>query len=396
MAPWTTPGGRAVIRKFIIPGAVVLASVLGAVTLLATSPELIPAAAEPVPTAVRAMEVEPAPIQLTVHSQGTVMPSIESDLIPEVSGRIVSMSPSLVAGGYFEKGDTLLRLDDEDYRTAVDRARSTLTRAEAEYAHARYEYQRHKELESKQLVSRSLMENTLRTFRVAEAARKDAKVALEQAQRDLARTRIMAPFTGLVRSEQVDIGQFVSRGESIAKIYATDTVEVRLPLADRQLAFLDVPLGMRGQFPEGSRPAVTLTADYAGRHYEWLGAIVRTEAEIDMRSRMVHVVARVENDVQETPLAVGLFVEAEITGSRAEDIVVLPRNALRDGNQVLIVDAENRLRFRDVTPLRLYRDEVLIQSGLEAGERVCISPLQTAIDGMVVTPVEPDADVAGT
>jgi RND family efflux transporter MFP subunit len=384
------------MRKFIIPGAVVLISVLGAVTLLATSPELMPSSAQPVPTTVRTLEVAPAPMQLTVHSQGTAEPSTESDLIPEVSGRVVRMSQSLVAGGYFEQGDVLLELDAEDYRAAVARARSTLTRAEAEYAHARYEYQRHKELESRQLVSRSLMENTLRSFRVAEAARNDSRVALEQAQRDLTRTKIVAPFTGLVRSEQVDIGQFVSRGASIAMIYATDFVEVRLPLADRQLAYLDVPIGVRGQFPADARPRVELSANYAGRKYTWQGEIVRTEAEIDMKSRMVHVIARVDNDAQETPLAVGLYVEAEIAGALAEDIIALPRNALRTGNQVLVVDAENRLRFRDVIPLRLYRDEVLIQSGLEAGERVCISPIQTAIEGMLVDPVSPDGAVVGT
>ena len=381
------------MRKFIIPATVVLISVLGAVTLLATSPELMPSAAQPIPTTIRTLEVMPAPLQLTVHSQGTAEPSTESDLIPEVSGRVVRMSPNLVAGGYFEQGDMLLELDAEDYRTAVERARSTLKRAEAEYAHARYEYQRHKELESRQLVSRSLMENTLRSYRVAEAARNDGRVALEQAQRDFSRTTIVAPFTGLVRTEQVDIGQFVSRGASIAKIYATDFVEVRLPLADRQLAFLDVPIGVRGQFPADARPRVELSANYAGRKYTWHGEIVRTEAEIDMKSRMVHVIARIDNDAQETPLAVGLYVEAAIAGALAEDIVVLPRNALRTGNQVLVVDTENKLRFRDVVPLRLYRDEVLIQSGLEAGERVCISPIQTAIEGMLVDPVSPSANV---
>ena len=381
------------MRKFIIPATVVLISVLGAVTLLATSPELMPSASQPIPTTIRTLEVTPAPLQLTVHSQGTAEPSTESDLIPEVSGRVIRMSPSLVAGGYFEHGDVLLELDAEDYRTAVERARSTLTRAEAEYAHARYEYQRHKELESRQLVSRSLMESTLRSYRVAEAARNDGRVALEKAQRDFGRTKIVAPFTGLVRAEQVDIGQFVSRGASIATIYATDFVEVRLPLADRQLAFLDVPIGVRGQFPADARPRVELSANYAGRKYTWHGEIVRTEAEIDMKSRMVHVVARIDNDAQETPLAVGLYVEAVIAGALAEDIVVLPRNALRTGNQVLVVDTENKLRFRDVVPLRLYRDEVLIQSGLEAGERVCISPIQTAIEGMLVDPVSPDANV---
>jgi RND family efflux transporter MFP subunit len=383
------------MRKFIIPGLVVIASIMGAVTLMATAPKLEPTATQPVPTTVRAITVQPKPVRLTVTSQGTVMPNTESDLVPEVSGRVVTMSPALIAGGYFNEGDVLLALDDADYRAAVSRASANITRAQAEFEHAKFEYERHRELESRQLSSRSMMEGALRSSRVTGAALKDARVALEQAQRDLARTKIVAPFTGLVRSEQVDVGQFISRGAPIAKIYATDFVEIRLPLADRQLAFLNLPLGTRGQLPAEARPAVRLHADFAGRTYSWDGEIIRTEAEIDMKSRMVHVVARVENETQETPLSVGMYVEADIEGVLAENIVVLPRNALRNGNQVLVVDADDKLRFRQVTPLRLYGDQVLIQAGLEAGERVCISPIQTAIDGMPVNAIDETHKLAG-
>jgi multidrug efflux pump subunit AcrA (membrane-fusion protein) len=185
----------------------------------------------------------------------------------------------------------------------------------------------------------------------------------------------------------VDIGQFVGRGTAVATIYAGDQAEIRLPIADRQLAFLNLPLGHRGELAEDQQPNVTLTADYAGRTLSWQGKIVRTEAQIDTASRMVHVVARVSNEDQDVPLNVGLFVNAEIEGLLVEDVVVMPRNALRNGNRVLVVDEDNRLHFRDIEPLRLYRDQVLIQSGLETGERVCISPLQTAIEGMPVQPV---------
>jgi len=130
-----------------------------------------------------------------------------------------------------------------------------------------------------------------------------------------------------------------------------------------------------------------LRADYAGQRLEWSGRIVRSEAEIDVQSRMVHVVARVENATQPTPLSVGLFVAAQIEGLVAEAVVALPRTALREGNRVLVVDAANTLRFRDITPLRLHGDQVLIEGGLSAGERVCVSPLQTVVDGMPVTPV---------
>jgi RND family efflux transporter MFP subunit len=224
-------------------------------------------------------------------------------------------------------------------------------------------------------------------MRVAEAQLSDAKVALEQAEFDLERTEIRAPFTGLVSNERVDLGQFVSRGSSIATLYASGTVEVRLPIADHQLAYLNLDLGHRGLLDASTAPPVTLTADYAGRIYTWQGRIVRTEGQIDSKSRMVNVVARVNNETSETPLTVGLFVEAEIEGRLAEDVVVLPRNAMRNGNQVLVVDTDKRLRYRDVEPLRMYHDEVLIRGGLEAGELVCISPLQTVIDGMPVEPI---------
>ncbi len=380
------------MRKIFIPGLIVIASVFGALTLMATSPKLEPSIPEPIPATVRVMAVQPESVQLTVHSQGTVAPNTESELIPEVSGRIEWISPSLVNGGNFEKGEELLRLEDRDYRSTQERARAALSRAEAEYQHAQFEYQRLQSLEARQLTSRSMLENSLRAYRVAEAALQEARAGYAQASRDLERTRITAPFTGLVRKESVDIGQFVSRGNPIATIYASADAEVRLPIADRQLAFLKLPVGIRGELPEAMQPKVTLSADYAGQHLEWYGRIVRTEAQIDTMSRMVHVVARIANEGQAAPLSVGLFVNAEIQGLTAEDVVVLPRVALRDGNNVLVVDQDNHLRFREVEPLRLYQDEVLIKNGLGPGERVCISPLQTAVDGMPVNPIPAAAD----
>lgn len=379
------------MRTLIIPFFVVLAFSFGAMTLMATAPELEPAESAPVYTTVRTLEVQPEAVQLKVHSQGTVLPSTESQLIPEVSGRVMWMSPSLVAGGYFTAGDVLARVDELDYKNTRDRAKATLVRAEAEHQHARYEYQRLRSLAERKLTSRSQLENAMRALRVADAAVQDARVNFNQANENLERTAILAPFTGLVRAENVDIGQFVSRGSPIATIYASDVVEVRLPIADRQLAFLSLPPTLRGQLPEAMQPRVRLTTEYAGQELVWEGRIVRTEAEIDMTSRMVHLIARVTNDPQTAPLAVGLFVEAEIEGLSAEDIVVLPRNALRNNNQVLIVDAENKLRYRDIKTLRLYQDNVLVQEGLAQGERVCVSPIQTALDGMIVNPIRDNA-----
>ncbi len=375
------------MRVFVIPLIIVVVFIFGAMTLMATAPVLEPSNIKPIPITVRIREVAPESVQLKVHSQGTVMPSTESQLIPEVSGRVLWMSPNLVAGGYFTKGQVLARVDPDDYNNASQRAKASLERAEAEEQHARFEYERLESLEERKLTSRSQLENSLRAQRVATANLDDARANFEQAQQNLERTEILAPFTGLVRSEKVDIGQFISRGAAIATLYASDLVEVRLPIADRQLAFLNLPATLRGELPLEMQPEVSLTTEYAGQKLKWAGKIVRTEAEIDISSRMVQLVARVPNFADQAPLTVGLFVDAEIEGVSAENVVVLPRSALRNNGQVLIIDAEDKVRFRAIEQLRLYQDNVLVKSGLNAGDRVCLSPLQTAIDGMTVNPI---------
>ena len=375
------------IRHFIIPVFILGIFLFLAATLMATAPVLEPSSIEKIATTVRVVKIQPKSVQLKVNSQGSVMPSTESQLIPEVSGKVSWMSPNLVAGGYFNDQEILIRVDDTDYKTKLDRAQANLTRAEAEQQHNEFEYRRMQSLVKRNLVSRSQLENALRAFRVAEASLQDATANFNQAEQDLSRTQIKAPFAGLVRAENVDIGQFVSRGNPIATIYAGNQAEVRLPIADRQLAFLNIPVSIRGEIPKEFQPEVTLTAQYAGQTLAWKGTIVRSEAEIDVSSRMVQLVARVESSSNPVPLSIGLFVSAEIEGLAANNIVVLPREALRNDNQVLIVDKENRLRFRKIDTLRLYQDDLLIKAGLEAGERVCVSPIQTVIEGMKVNPI---------
>ena len=385
-------------RGLIIPFAIFLVFCAGSYALLVTAPELNPDAPVPIATTVRVQEVEPMNLRLQVHSQGTVRPRVESELIPEVSGRVSWMSPNLVPGGYFNKGDVLLRVQPEDFENSRRRAQASLTRAQAEHELAVFEHERMVDLFGRKMVSKSDLDSSLRGLKVAEASLVDSRVGFSQASQDVGRTELRAPFSGLVRSESVDIGQFVSRGASIATIYASDQLEIRLPISDRQLAYLDLPITQRGELPLTKQPEVRLSTEYAGQDITWLGNIVRTEATIDASSRVVYLVGRVSADEQAIPLTVGLFVGADIEGRQVEDIVVLPRSALRDNNQVLVVDKENRLHFREVNLLRLYKDDVLIEAGLAAGELVCISPLQTAVGGMRVNPVfDADSDrVAGT
>jgi RND family efflux transporter MFP subunit len=292
-----------------------------------------------------------------------------------------------VSGGYFEKGEPLLRIDPIDFEVALERARADLAQAESEDIRARKELARQLTLAEQNVASASRVDDAENAAKVSSAVLRHGKAVLRKASRDLARTEMQAPYRGRVRKEQVDLGQFVSRGSPIATIYAVDYVEVRLPIADDELAYLD--LGLRPGEVNGEGPAVTLRARFAGRDRSWRGRVVRTEGEIDPQSRMVRVVAQIEDPLGEAhegraPLEVGLFVDAEIQGLTFEDAVVLPREALRDGNQVFVVDADNRLRFRDVDVARVERDQVVVRGGLATDEQVCISPLATAVDGMIV------------
>ena len=380
---------------------------------------------------VRVVVAEPTPYRFSVTAFGSVSPRTESDLIPQVSGEVLWISPSLAAGGFFESGDILARIDSADYRVDRETARAAVARAESEFGRARKERKRQLRLKAGSVASESRIDDAENAFSVAEARLLEARARLERATRDLARTELKAPYRGRVRSKKVDVGQFVTRGNLIATLYAVDFAEIRLPVPDRELAFLDIPLVPRlltrgaGALDEevdsqgGS--AVTLTAEFAGRLHEWNGTLVRTEAELDPRTRMVHLVARVEDpyglkeilleDIgaspdtaaeavleaspkmrdreRSVPLAVGLFVEAEIEGHAIERAFVLPRDALREDDQVFIVDAEERLQFRTVEVLRTERDNVIIGAGLEAGERICTTPLQASINGMRVRVYEP-------
>ncbi len=342
---------------------------------------------------VRVVAAEPTTYQFSVRANGSVSPSAESELIPQVTGEVLEISPALVNGGFFEKGEVLARIDSADYRVEREAARAAVARSTSEYQRAETELTRQRRLAATSVASQSRIDDANNGFKVAEASLRESEAKLERANRDLARTKIKAPYRGRVRTEQVDVGQFVTRGNPIATIFAVDYAEIRMPLPDRELAYLDgSQIPRAGQATEDNAMAgapVILRAEFAGIENEWRGAIVRTEAELDPRSRMVRVVARVSDPYgletdRETPLAIGLFVDAEIQGRTLESVYVLPRNALRDGDSVYLVDDENQIRFRKVDVVRTERDQVIVSAGLAPGERVCTSPLQAAIDGMPV------------
>ncbi|MBB3046718.1 RND family efflux transporter MFP subunit [Litorivivens lipolytica] len=329
---------------------------------------------------------EPKDTEVEVYSQGTVRPRSETVLKPEVSGRVVWISPQLVNGGLFAEGEKLLEIDDTDYRTALASSKTAHVRAEVEFDHANRELKRIESLHRRNLASETQLDQARRSFRLAEATLNESRIQQQQAQTNLERTVIKAPFAGRVRKESVDFGQYLTQGENIATLYATDFYEVHLPIGIEQFVYLDIPPGTQGVLPPDSTLPVTIAGNIGTREFYWSGELQRTEGEIDAATRLVYGVVTVENKVlpNHPPLLVGMFVKAAIQGKVFPDVVTLPRNALRDNNQVLVVDENNRLHFRQVIVLRVQGDEVLIQSGLKPGEAVCISPLTVAVEGMRV------------
>jgi RND family efflux transporter MFP subunit len=380
----------------LLPLVVLVGGGFGAWVLLTARQDVETRPPEILPPLVRVVEAKPQTLQLRVTSQGTVMPRTETSLVPEVAGRVVAISPSLVDGGFFGRGDVLLSIDPRDYELALARTRSMVAQAETQLAREIAEAQVARR-EWRLLGRGEPSPLTSRTLHVAEAkaALAAARAITEQAAYNLARTKIRAPFAGRVRDKQVDLGQYVVSGAPIATIYAVDAVEIRLPIPDSELAYLDLSLRYQGDdVASQPGPTVRLWATFAGKVHEWSGRIVRTEGEIDRKTRVVYAVVRVEDpygrgpDPERPPLAVGMFVEAKIMGKVVENVVVLPRAAMRSHNQVLIVDDERRLRFRTVEILRADREQVVVQNGLTAGERVSMSALDAVIDGMKVRTIE--------
>ena len=384
------------ILRFLLPLIIVAGAGLVALTMIWSRPPVEILTPVVAPPGVRVHEVTLADAPLTVTSQGTVQPRTESQLVPEIAGRVTWVAPSFAEGGFFEAGDVLVRIDPFDYEQMLVSARSQLAQArlrlaeeEAEAEVAEREWETLGRGDPREL---ALRKPQLDDARASVAA---AEAGVERATRDLERADIRAPYAGRVRAKNVDIGQYVRVGDTVATVYAVDVAEIRLPLPDDELAYLDLPLSYRG-VERQTQPGVTLQARFAGETHAWKGRIVRTESEIDSVSRMVHAIAEVADpyapgpNPNRPPLAVGMYVEAEIGGRTARDVAVLPRETLRGRDQMLVVTPDDRLSFRTVDVLRTSTESVVVQSGLQAGELVVISPLDTPADGMLVQLTDAD------
>ena len=364
---------------------------------------------------VQSIHAEASPLQVSVRAQGTVRPDREIDLVPQVSGVIEWISPELEAGGFFATADALMRIEAEDYELALEQARAEVERSQfqlqieqGEAEVARLEWER---LRPDQVADPLALR--LPQVQASEAGLRAAQARLREAELRLERTTLRAPFHGRVRAVNVDAGQFVGAGQPIGRIYSIEKAQIVVPVPDEELAWIDVPkmdrqvssdpvstdpspgvASVASEVPT-PEPPVTIRARYAGRDHRWEGRILRSEGELDPRSRMVRLVIEVsdpyrwvtpsvpqQGTAEFSPLMVGLFCDVEIRGRTLQNVVSLPRSAIHDGNQVWVATRPGTLRVQSVDVVRTDRERGLVRMVLNEGDRIITSQLRGITDGM--------------
>ena len=347
--------------------------------------------------------LEPIDYQVWLHSQGTVQARTESSLVSEVRGKVVNVAPAFRVGGFFEQGETLLEIDKRDYETAVLSAEATLARArlalaeeEANAAQARTDWERlNPGVEPPELVSRKPQ------LAQAKADVASAEARVENASLNLERTTITAPYAGRILEKRVDIGQFVNSGSVLAEIYAVDYAEIRLPLSEREIGYINVPeLYRNDSNPVLPMPTVNLTTTIGNETLHWAGRIVRAEGAFDVQSRQLFFVAQVDDPYRKQgdgrpPLKVGSFVQAQIEGEVLEDVIVIPRELYRKNEYVVVIEDDGILRRKSIEIEWSDEESLVVSSGLNPGDRVCLTHLSFPSEGMKVAVVSEDGiDVA--
>jgi RND family efflux transporter MFP subunit len=384
------------LLTFALPIVVLATAVGGTIAMSAFSPEPeetdTPIKAQPVLTAMATRDS----VMMTVKAQGEVQPRTEINIVSQVGGRITYMSPDYIQGGRFDRGDLLVRIDPAEYKLRVTQARANVSQAQTVLARERSEAD----------LARMDWEDlgrggtptplTLREPQMAEAAAQleSAKAQLAEAELQLSRTEIRAPFAGRVTERLVDAGEFVGMSSRLGKIYGTDIMDVRLPMTQTDLAQAGLFLGYEAKGDAGVPVRLTLTS--IGSESEWMGHITRTDGRFDSQSRVLHVYAEVRDpfaNVSEgrPPLAPGLYVDAEINGPVIENVVTIPRAALRGTSDVYVANDDGTLSVRTVEVQSSDRTQAVLHGGINAGEAVITSPIRGVAEGMKIEVVDPNA-----
>lgn len=378
-------------NKLLLPVVVLVAFVILAKLVTSNPPEMKRRGASQIPQlSVDVQTITRKPFTITVTSYGIVKPRTKSVLLPQVSGQIVSISDSFRPGGFFEQGDILLTLDDRDLAAEVKVSQANLFTAQQSLIEEKARAQLAKEDWARlgngeqvpNLVSREPQ------LLAAQAKLSSAEANLARSQLALERTKIVAPYSGRILTQEVDVGQVISPNTRLAEMYAVDYVEVRLPIKNKDLQYMQLPENTRGNnIVDNNLPNVNIFSDLTTRR-SWQGNIVRTEGALDENSQQLYVVAQI-NDPYGTPskgiaLKMGQYVSAEIEGNTINDALIIPNKAIYQGSYVYIVD-NGVLHRKKITIAWQNENVALIDSGLEQGQKLVLTPLGQVTSGTRVS-----------
>lgn len=385
---------------------------------------------EHAPKPVRTVEVQKVSMVPAAEGYGSVTPAQVWTAVAEVSGRIVELHPRLRDGEIIAAGSLLLRIDPVDYELSLAQAEAALAELQVQEKNAEAnleieernlkiaerEYQRMSKLAAKGtasqsnrddaertlLNSRNAVQNVKNTLALLPSQRKVLEAKRSQAQRDLQNTRILAPFNLRVANMKIENDQYVAKGQSLLEGDSVERVEIlaQFPLASLQRLFIgrdDMHIesaALDGQLAEQVQLQPLIRLDLGTTRAEWQARFLRFSDNVDAQTRTMGVVVAVDKPFEQVvpgvrpPLSKGMFVQVLLRGKPQEAQLVIPRNAVRDG-QVYLVDAQRRLRRQRVEVLYNQGDISIIASGLEAGQRVVVTDLVPAVIGM---PLEPRPD----
>ena len=380
--------------RLLLPLLIVIAGAIatrGLISLRSVAARMPTEAAAP---AVEVVTVASAELPATVVANGLVMPAREVTVMPQVSGRIVWVSPDLVPGGRFSQGQVLARIDARDYELMIRQEESRVRKAELELeleAGRQKIAKREWELLG-QSSTGAAPDLALRKphFAVAKWNLDAASSGLERAKLSLERTVLRAPFNSIVMSEKVDTGQLVGPSSQVAHLIGTDRARVEVSVPVERLNVIDVPAV---NAKEGSQALVTHILGDGGR-ISRKGRVRTLIGALGAQTRTAQLLLEVDKPFasadQSPPLLPGAYVEAEITGKRLADTFGVPRAALHEGNRLWVVD-NGRLFRRRIEVLWGNGTDVYVRGEIGAGDRVVVTPLSLPIAGMQVVVREAEA-----
>ncbi len=344
-------------------------------------------------TLVETLTIQPQSEKISVTAFGSIQADRTVQMQPQVSGRVVKLSDKMVLGGLVEKGELLLQIDDRDFLIAIEQAKAQLAKAEFDL---RVE-------EGRQVVAKrewELLDPTIKATALGEelalrrphllekkAALQSAKSKLAKAELDLERTHLRAPFDALVVSESVEVGQLLSMSSNVATLVGTDAFRVQVNLPYSSLKWVYIPQG-----PEDTGSLAIIKREIGGSGaLQRYGHVIRLLGDLDPNGRMVRLLVRVDDplglkndDIAASPLLLQTYVRVELLGPTLDDVYVIPRRAVRNGDKVWVMDEENRLEIKTIHIILGREDDVIVDRGVLPGDRLITSPLPTALPGLIL------------